>query len=250
MFVRTILPCTTLLFGLTPALADDLPNLSRVIVCKLIKDDAERLRCYDRALSEAPADAPSQVTTAPVGETHVVEGSWHVSEGKSATDGSPHLTAALEALGGRGALILRCQHGRTEAYVTLQAYVGAAMPLPVTYTINDGAPAETRWLPAQDGNALFVPTPTVAIEFIRSLPDQGTLALTVHDFIGRGEQLRFKLGPIAELREKIAASCNWPVASPPASSTWAAPPVAVAGKLVYIAPNQHRWNVSVRHPHQ
>jgi hypothetical protein len=105
MFVRILLPCVVLQFGLTPVFADELPNLSRVIVCKLIKDDAERLRCYDRALSEAPADAPSQVTTAPVGETHVVEDSWHVSEGKSATDGSPQLTAALEAVGGRGALI-------------------------------------------------------------------------------------------------------------------------------------------------
>jgi hypothetical protein len=62
MFIRILLPCAALQFGLTSAFADELPNLSRVIVCKLIKDDAERLRCYDRALSEAPADAPSQVT--------------------------------------------------------------------------------------------------------------------------------------------------------------------------------------------
>src|SRR5262249_5288165 len=156
------------------------------------KDDGERLRCYDRALSEAPADAPSQIMTDATGTARVVEGSWHVSEGKSATDGTPQLVAALEALGGRAALILRCEHGRTEAYVTLQSYVGAATPLPVTYAVNDGTATDTRWLPAQEGNALFAPTPTTAIEFIRALPDQGTLVLTVHDFIGRAEQMRFK----------------------------------------------------------
>jgi Type VI secretion system VasI, EvfG, VC_A0118 len=250
MFARIILACAALPFGLMPATAEELPNLSRVIICKLIKDDVERLRCYDRALSEAPADAPSQTVTDTAGTARVIEGSWHVSEGKSATDGTPQLVAALEALGGRAALILRCQHGRTEAYVTLQSYVGAATPLPVTYTINDGTATDTRWLPSQEGNALFVPTPTIAIAFIRSLSDQATLALTVHDFIGRTEQMRFKLGPIAELRDKIAASCNWPADTPQAGTPPAPPPAATAGKLVYVPAHQHRWNVSARHPHQ
>jgi hypothetical protein len=231
------------------ARAGDLPNLSRVIVCKLIKDDLERLHCYDRSLSEAPAGAPSQDVPDSANAARFAEGSWQVSEGKSPTDGTSTLTAVLEALGGKAALVLRCQHQRTEVYVTLQSYVGAAQPLPVAYTINDGPPSETRWLPAQEGNALFVPTPTAAIDFIRALPEQGTLSLTVHDFIGRGQQLQYKLGPVTELRDKIAASCQWPASGPVASG----PPPAAAppsGKLTYIPPNQHRWNISVRHPYQ
>lgn len=232
------------------ARADDLPNLSRVIVCKLITDDLERLHCYDRALSEAPAGAPSQSMPESANAARFAEGSWQVSEGKSPTDGTPTLTAVLEALGGKAALILRCQRQRTEVYVTVQSYVGAAQPLPVTYTINDGPPIETRWLPAQEGNALFVPTSTAAIDFVRALPEQGTLSLTVHDFIGRGQQLQYKLGPVTELRDKIAASCQWPASGPISS---AAPPPAAAppsGKLIYIPPSQHRWNVLVRHPSQ
>lgn len=137
------------------ARADDLPNLSRVIVCKLIKDDVERLHCYDRALREAPAGAPSQGVPDSPNAARSVEGNWQVSEGKSSTDGTPTLTAVLEALGGKAALIVRCQHQRTEVYVTVQSYVGAAQPLPVTYTINDGPPIETRWLPAQEGQCAF-----------------------------------------------------------------------------------------------
>jgi Type VI secretion system VasI, EvfG, VC_A0118 len=232
------------------ARADDLPNLSRVIVCKLIKDDLERLHCYDRALSEAPAGAPSQGVPDPSNAARSIEGNWQVSEGKSPTDGTPILTAVLEALGGRAALVLRCQHQRTEVYITVQSYVGAAQPLPVTYTINDGPPIETRWLPAQEGNALFVPTPTVAIDFVRALPEQGTLSVTVHDFIGRGQQLQYKLGPMTELRNKIAASCQWPSSGPVAGATPPLPAAPPSGKLIYIPPSQHRWNVSARHPYQ
>jgi hypothetical protein len=97
-----------------------------------------------------------------------------VSVGRSPNDDTPQLVAALEALGGKAALVFRCQQGRTDAYVTLQAYVGAAQPLPVNYKVNDGQEITTRWLPAKDGNALFVPTPTLAVEFIRSLPSEAT----------------------------------------------------------------------------
>jgi hypothetical protein len=232
------------------AQGDELPNLSRVVVCKLIKDDTDRLHCYDRALSEAPSGAPSQAMPDNANAARVVEGDWHVSEGKSAADDTAILTAALEALGGKAALILRCQHNRTEAYVSIQSYVGAAQPLPVTYSINDGPATETRWLPAQEGNALFVPTPTAAIDFIRALPDQATLSMTVYDFIGRGQQLQYKLGPMTELRDKMAVACRWPVPTQPVNAAPVQPVPPSSAKLIYIPANQHRWNISVRHPHQ
>ena len=230
--------------------ADELPNLSRVIVCKLIKDDTERLRCYDRALSEAPSGAPSQATPDTANAARVIEGNWQVSEGTSASDDTPILTAALEAIGGKAALILRCQHNRTEVYVTVQSYVGAAQPLPVTYSINDGPATETRWLPAQEGNALFVPTSTAAMDFVHALPDQGTLSMTVYDFIGRGQQFQYNLGPTTELRDKMAVACHWLVPTQPVNAAPAQPAPPSSAKLIYIPANQHRWDISVRHPHQ
>jgi hypothetical protein len=48
--VRASVPCmAVLLLGDAASYADEIPNLSRVIDCKLIKEEAERLRCYDRA---------------------------------------------------------------------------------------------------------------------------------------------------------------------------------------------------------
>jgi type VI secretion system (T6SS) VasI/EvfG family protein len=252
--VRATVPwMAALLFAEASSYADEIPNLSRVIDCKLIKDEAERLRCYDRVLNEAPANAPR--ATPPVDDSHFVRGSWVVSLGKSPTDDAPQLVAALEALGGKGALVFRCQQGRTDAYVTLQAYVGAAQPLPVSYTINNGQEIATRWLPAKDGNALFVPTAALAIEFIRSLPPEATLALTIHDFVGRGELFQFKLGPISDLRDKMADVCGWPVQQQelqqPQVVQQAKPqPNSATSKLAYVPISQHKWNVLVRHPHR
>jgi hypothetical protein len=253
--VRATVPwMAALLLAEASSYADEIPNLSRVIDCKLIKEETERLRCYDRALNEAPANAPSRATPDTVDASRFAQGSWVVSLGKSPSDDTPQLVAALEALGGKGALVFRCQQGRTDAYVTLQAYVGAAQPLPVAYTINNGQEIATRWLPAKDGNALFVPTPTLAIEFIRSLPSEATLALTIHDFVGRGELFQFKLGPISDLRDKMADVCGWPVRQqeqqPQVVQQTKPQPNSAVSKLAYVPLSQHKWNVSIRHPHR
>jgi Type VI secretion system VasI, EvfG, VC_A0118 len=254
--VRASVPCVAVLMLADAAcFADEIPNLSRVIDCKLIQEEADRLRCYDRALNEAPANAPSRAAPNTENAARFAQGSWVVSLGKSPSDETPQIVAALEAIGGKGALVFRCQQGRTDAYVTLQAYVGAAQPLPVAYTINNGQEIATRWLPAKDGNALFVPTATLAVEFIRSLPPDATLDLTIHDFVGRGELLQFKLGPISDLRGKMADVCGWPVLpqeqQQPQVVQQAKPqPVSASSKLVYVPVSQHKWNVSIRHPHR
>ena len=96
---------------------------------------------------------------------------------------------------------------------------------------------------------------TLAIEFIRSLPPEATLALTIHDFVGRGELLQFKLGPISDLRDKMADVCGWPVQQQeqqqPQVVQQAKPqPNSASSKLAYVPLTQHKWNVSVRHPHR
>ena len=97
--------------------------------------------------------------------------------------------------------------------------------------------------------------PTLAIEFIRSLPPEATLDLTIHDFVGRGELLQFKLGPISDLRDKMADVCGWPVQQQeqqqPQVVQQAKPqPNSVSSKLAYVPLTQHKWNVLVRHPHR
>ena len=123
----------------------------------------------------------------------------------------------------------------------------------MTYTINNGQEVATRWLPAKDGNALFVPTPTLAVEFIRSLPPEATLDLTIHDFVGRGELLQFKLGPISDLREKMADACGWLVPpqeqqQPQVVQQVRPQPNSGSSKVAYVPLAQHKWNVLIRHP--
>ena len=269
MFGRVI-ACAIFLLAAASARAQEIPNFSRVMLCKAIKDDAERLRCFDRALSAAPADPTAQTTKE---ASTWVEGEWRVSEGKSSTEDSPRLAAVLEAVGGVAALIVRCQDIRTDVYVTVRTYIGSAEPLPVTYTIDGSAEVATRWLPAREGNAVFAPTPTLAIAFIRSLADQATLVIKIRDFQGRRDEFTFHLGPIADVRARIAEFCKWPAehttatapvppqGSPPQSTTaqGLAPQIAAPqragpqravprGKVVSVPHGRQRWDVSARHP--
>src|SRR4029434_5526169 len=72
--------------------------------CRAIKDDGERLKCYDRldtSFSNAPA-RPGEIRPA-------AEPAWIVSDEKSPLDDSPLVSAALPSSGGKSHLLMRWQ---------------------------------------------------------------------------------------------------------------------------------------------
>ena len=80
------------------------------------------------------------------------------------------------------------------------------------------AVTETRWSPSREGSAIFLGTSTLAIAFARTLPDDATLYVKVRDFQGRMTDLSFKLGPVSDIRDKIAAACQWTEPPKPAAA--------------------------------
>lgn len=235
----------TLMAGPVPH-AQDIPNFGKVVLCKQVTDGAERLKCYDRAVSEAPNEFVSNRATTSV------EGDWKLSEFKSSIDGAPRLAAVLEAVEGTSALVVRCHDRITEAYVSMRTYIGTAEALPVTYRIDEAAAIDTRWLPSRDGSAVFLANPTLAMAFFRALPADATLRIRVRDFQGRSDEFTFALGPVDEVRDRIAAVCNWPQdqRQPEASSQQqvrAQPPRRrTAIKLVTVPMHQQRWNIGAQ----
>ena len=157
---------------------------------------------------------------------------------------------------------MRCHDRLTDAFLNLRTYLGGAEALPIAYRINDATPVETRWLPSREGNAVFIPTPTAAIAFVRALPDDGLLFIKVQDFQGHSADFTFKLGPIGEVRDRIASFCNWPVSESVASAAAAPTPPIAAGAAASAAPPRHRstgkvvvvpvhlqrWNVTAVRP--
>jgi hypothetical protein len=247
--LRGWIVATALLNAVPMAHAQDLPNFGKIVLCKQMTNDAERLQCFDRAVNEAPNEFVSKDSRT------TAEGDWKLTEITSQIDGRPRLAAVLESAEGNSALVVRCHDRITEAYVSLRTYIGAAEALPVTYRIDDAAPIDARWMPSRDGSALFLANPALAVRFFRSLPADATLRLRVHDFQGRSGEFTFALGPIDEVRDRIAAACNWPAderqpeaaAAPPRDQARAQPPPRrTATKLVSVPLHHQRWNISAQ----
>src|SRR6516225_8468566 len=77
--------------------------------CRQIKDDGERLKCYDRL------DASSSSRTGRPAENKPGAGTaWIVNDEKSPLDDSPLVSSALESSDGKAHLLMRCKDRKTE----------------------------------------------------------------------------------------------------------------------------------------
>ncbi len=233
------------------ARSQELLDFRQVILCKSLTDNAARLQCFDRAVSNAPSERPADIKVIDV------DSDWQISESRSPADDMARLAAVLQSVEGTAALVLRCYDRITDAYLSLRTYVGGVEPLPVTYRFNEGTPTETRLVPSREGGALFLGTPTLAIAFARALPDDATMYVKVRDFQNRTTDLTFKLGPVSDIRDKLATACRWPEPVAPVASSTSAPPPATVARAAAPAPikrvrhrqvpaNQQRWNVNVQ----
>jgi hypothetical protein len=242
--LRVVIVSAILCFtaGTPSSYAQDIPDYSKVVACKLVKNDAERLQCYDKALNVT-------VRSFHTGETTSAEvQDWHITESKSAVDNSPQIAAVLESAEKAAALVLRCHEKTTDAFINARTYLGAAGALPVTYRINNDKAIETKWAPSKEGAAAFIPMQRMAIIFINSLPDNGTLRVRLGDFQGDMENLTFNLGPVSAVRGRLASACGWspeqaPSTPPPAPSL---SPQVPAAKLMTVPQHQQRWNTTVK----
>jgi hypothetical protein len=107
-------------------------------------------------------------------------------------------------------LILRCKEQVAEAaFSTKFNYLGSKF-VNMLVKINDEKLTKSQWRSSTTGRAAFAPN---AVEFIRALPDNGKLFVGATRFDGKTKDGNFKLGPVSEIRDKIAGACDWPDAS-------------------------------------
>lgn len=193
-----------------------LETIAGLKFCQTLKDDAQRLKCFDGLITDKPSDRPT-----PAGEIN-----WVIKESKSPIDDSPQVTGRIHAIGdttNSASLILRCREKTTDAYFGRPyTYLGSGNPIKVLVRINDGKPIETMWSPSTDGTSAFAPS---AIQFIRSLPDKGKLFIRAFGYQGKTADGEFNLGDVSEVREKISRACSWPAvdANPPIRQPQAQP---------------------------
>jgi hypothetical protein len=129
-------------------------------------------------------------------------------------DYSPQFTAAISsesAVKDAPTLFsIRCRGQRTELLVST---AGSWRPssngeFKVSYRINDQPAVEGRWAAIAGGRtAVFIGD---VVQFLRSLPEQGRISISVYDWQGPAHDATFQFSGLDDVRRKIAEACKWP----------------------------------------
>lgn len=178
-----------------PAVAQ--PTLLGLAICKQIKDDAARLKCFDAAFSGAE---PANAKEPPVG--------WSITEDKSPVDDSLQISAALMGENLSGTLIARCAERKTEVAIVPKEYLGSSgVGKTKTLLRIDDAPAVTElWSSSSNGRAAFSPSP---VALLKILPDNAILFARLTGYSGNEHDIKFALGSLSEVKAKISQTCKW-----------------------------------------
>ena len=173
--------------------------------CHQIKDDAERLKCYDRLDTSS-----SNATGIPAESKERADGSWEVRDEKSPLDDSPLVSASLRSSDDKASLLMRCKDHKTEVAVNKWGFVKCGTDVRVIYRVDQDQAIETPWNSHSSCVLAIAPSP---IPFIRALTDQGKVYFRLFDHHGAPHDALFNLGRISEVRSRLAEACDWDGAS-------------------------------------
>jgi hypothetical protein len=174
--------------------------------CKTLKDDSQRLKCFDSLGDRKHTIAGSKHT------------GWEIKEGRSPVDDTLEVEAVLLAEEGDGSLVLRCKEKRSEAILLPDPffYLGNGRSIRVLARIGDGKPINTSWQSSSSGESAFAPSP---IEFMQALPDGSKLFLRAFNYRGVPADNVFNLGSVSNVRRRVAEACNWQGAAKQSSAS-------------------------------
>jgi Type VI secretion system VasI, EvfG, VC_A0118 len=173
--------------------------------CRAIKDDGERLKCYDR-LDTSSSNVPARPGEVRPGS----EPAWIVSDEKSPLDDSPLVSAALPSSDGKSHLLMRCKDRKTEVAVTIRGFIKCGTDIRLSYRVDQQQAVETPWRPHSSCYLALAPSP---IPFIRSLTDDGKVYVRMFDHHDAPHEALFNLGKISAVRSRLAEACDWDGAS-------------------------------------
>jgi Type VI secretion system VasI, EvfG, VC_A0118 len=172
-----------------------------VKLCRQIKGDAERLKCYD-GLDISSAAAPSRPAESKQGG----DMAWVVTDEKSPLDDSPLVSAALPSSDGKSHLLMRCKDRKTEVAISIRGFINCGTGVRVIYRIDQGQATETPWRSHSSCYLALAPLP---IPFIRALTDDGKVYVRMFDHHAAAHDALFNLGKVSDLRSRLAEACDW-----------------------------------------
>jgi hypothetical protein len=169
--------------------------------CHQIKDDGERLKCYD-GLATSSSNATGKQAESKEG----ADGVWEVRDEKSPLDDSPLVSASLRSSDDKAHLLMRCKDRKTEVAVNKFGFVKCGTDIRVIYRVDQEQATDVPWNAHSSCVLAIAPSP---IPFIRALADQGKVYFRMFDHHGAAHDALFNLGRISEVRSRLAEACDW-----------------------------------------
>lgn len=171
--------------------------------CRSVEDSLERLRCYDELVDRTAARTP------PPGQSHT--GNWSIEDKVNPMDDTRLVVASLPAaegvgrLGGPVTLYLRCQSGKTEAFVQWRDFLGLSAQVSTRFDQQDATSRE--WLLSTDRGSTFYPGN--GLPFVAKVGAASRLAIEVTPQAGARNTAVFDLTGSQEVVQKIRTACGW-----------------------------------------
>jgi len=188
-------------------------------LCRQIKDDGERLKCYDGI------DVSASNPAAPPADSKQAGAPWLITDEKSPLDDSPLVSAALTSSDGRSHLLMRCKDRKTEVAVSIRGFIKCGPDVRVIYRVDQSEATEIPWNAHSTCYLALAPSP---IPFIRSLTDDGKIYVRMFDHHGAPHDALFNLGKVSEVRSRLAQACAWDGAANTGSDPAAKAPAPAA----------------------
>jgi len=188
-------------------------------LCRQVKDDGERLKCYDGI------DVSASNPAGPPADSKQAGAPWLITDEKSPLDDSPLVSAALTSSDGRSHLLMRCKDRKTEVAVSIRGFIKCGPDVRVIYRVDQSEATEIPWNAHSTCYLALAPSP---IPFIRSLTDDGKIYVRMFDHHGAPHDALFNLGKVSEIRSRLAQACAWDGAANTGSDPAAKAPAPAA----------------------
>lgn len=133
-------------------------------------------------------------------------GDWLVNKEENKLTDKIDYYAMLSAKDQDVSLILRCQNNKTEAYLSMEDYMGSGYGSKVTIRTDKGKPVSQSWGIGEGGTSLFAPKATT---FIKSLIGKKSL-ITGYSPYGKSQLVaEFNIENADIVAKEISSACGW-----------------------------------------
>lgn len=133
-------------------------------------------------------------------------GDWSINKEENKLTDKTDYYAILSAKDQNVSLILRCQNNKTEAYLSMEDYMGSGYGSKVTIRADKGKPVSQSWGIGEGGTSLFAPKATT---FIKSLIGKKSLIAGYSPY-GKSQLVaEFNIENVDVVAKEISSACGW-----------------------------------------